>query len=155
MKMTTPMSDIEAYIKSETEKNLKKIVTTLSYVGDEVVKGIRTGEYSNWNDQTGNLRSSIGYIIVVDGVPVTLSNFAEVSGPKEGPRDGSQTGRSFAQSLCSLYRSGIALIVVAGMEYASRVEKLENKTVLAQGEIEARKMINEMVEEINRKLAAK
>lgn len=159
IEMTTPMSEIRDFLQREVKRNVARVITLLQYVGEKVVNDIRTSHISEWNDQTGNLRSSIGYIISVDGKPVGQSGFEKVIGPKAKEEgyveevDGSEEGRTYAQSLVSLYPTGIALIVVAGMEYASYVERMENKVVLAQGELEARKLITQMVQKLNSKLA--
>ena len=157
--MTTPIEMIRDALRKEAEKHVQKVVALLTYVGEEVVNQIRNGDISSWIDRTGNLRSSIGYIITIDGETVKSSSFATVKGPDapqhiEGEKtdysalNGSSEGRIYANRLASLYDKGIALIVVAGMEYASYVEKLENKVVLAQGEIEARKLVTKMVEQL-------
>ena len=150
IEMTTPIEQIRAELERVAQKNVQKVVALLTYVGEEVVNQIRTGDISEWIDHTGNLRSSIGYIITIDGEPVKSSDFAPVKGPELGDNEvnGSAEGRGYANRLASLYDKGIALIVVAGMEYASYVEKLENKVVLAQGEIEARKLVTKMVEQL-------
>lgn len=142
---------IRDYLEREVQRNIQRVIASLQYVGETVVNEIRTSHISDWNDQTGNLRSSVGYILSVDGQPLNMSGFETVDGPskEEVPRDGSQRGRSYAQSLCSLYPRGIALIVVAGMEYAAYVEAMENKVVLAQGEIEARKLVADMIQQLN------
>lgn len=147
------MREIRDYLKIESQKHFEQVITALKYVGETVVNDIRTSHISNWTDQTGNLRSSIGYIITVDGKPVQMSNFDKVVGPKPDPKagDGTQDGASYARSLASTYPQGVALIVVAGMEYASYVEKRDNKTVLAQGEIEARQLVAEMLQQLNSK----
>ena len=152
------MREIRDYLNREAQKQIQQVVALLQYVGETVVNDIRTSHISNWTDQTGNLRSSVGYILSVNGRPVGMSDFAVVVGPKaeEGAdENGSQLGRDYAQSLAALYPSGIALIVVAGMEYASYVEKRDNKTVLAQGEIEARKLVEQMIRELNQKTSGK
>ena len=147
------IKQIRDYLDKETRKNIQRVVASLQYVGETVVNEIRTSHISDWNDQTGNLRSSIGYILAVDGQPLNMSGFEKVDGPDRDKttEDGSESGKSYAQSLCSLYPKGIALIVVAGMEYAAYVEAMENKVVLAQGEIEARKRVNEMIQKLNSK----
>lgn len=146
------MREIRDYLAREVEKYQARIIAMLQYVGETVVNRIRTSDISEWDDQTGNLRSSIGYIISLDGVPLKESNFERVDGPKRGTTsdDGTQVGKSFAESLTSLYPKGIALIVVAGMEYASYVERMENKTVLAQGELEAQRLVSQLIEKLNR-----
>lgn len=152
------MRQIRDYLNKEAQKHLQRTITMLQYVGETVVNDIRTSHISNWIDQTGNLRSSIGYIITMDGKPISTSKFEKVLGPeaeKEGYTetvDGTQAGRAYAQSLASIYPNGIALIVVAGMEYASYVEKRDNKTVLAQGEIEAKNLVEQMIRELNSKV---
>lgn len=147
------MRQIREYLNREAQRHLQRTITLLQYVGETVVNDIRTSHISNWTDQTGNLRSSIGYIITVDGRPIDMSAFGKVTGPKPDPNepDGTQSGRDYARQLASLYPEGIALIVVAGMEYASYVEKRDNKTVLAQGEVEARRLVEQMIRELNSK----
>ena len=142
---------IRDQLEREVRKNIHRVIASLQYVGETVVNEIRTSHISDWNDRTGNLRSSVGYILSVDGQPMNMSGFERVDGPdrEKSTEDGSESGRAYAQSLCSLYPKGIALIVVAGMEYAAYVEAMENKVVLAQGEIEARKLVSEMLQELN------
>ena len=152
VEVTMDIREIRDYLAREVEKHEARIIAMLRYVGETVVNKIRTSDISEWNDQTGNLRSSIGYIISLDGVSVEESQFPMVDGPKRGETsdDGSQIGKSFAESLISLYPRGIALIVVAGMEYATYVERMENKTVLAQGELEAQNLVSQLIEQLNR-----
>lgn len=145
VKVKSDIGDIREYLEREYKKHLKKLINTLAYVGERVVNGVRDESLSDWNDQTGNLRSSIGYMILVDGVPVKQSDFSVV---KNGEK-GSKEGLRYIQSLASLYPTGIALIIVAGMDYASYVEAMDNKVVLAQAEIEAESIIRRMIEQIN------
>lgn len=149
------MRQIREYLNREAQKHLQRTIALLQYVGETVVNDIRTSHISNWTDQTGNLRSSIGYIITMDGKPIGESKFDKVIGPKADEAlnepDGTTEGRNYAHQLASLYPNGIALIVVAGMEYASYVEKRDNKTVLAQGEVEARRLVEQMIRELNSK----
>lgn len=148
---------IRAYLEKEVRAHQQRLISMLQYVGQTVVNEIRTSHISNWDDQTGNLRSSIGYTVILDGVPQVTSAFERVDGPERGKRnepDGSAEGKNFLDSLVPLFPHGIALVIVAGMEYASYVEKMENKTVLAQGEIEAEKLIASMIQQLNAKLNA-
>lgn len=154
IEMTTPIEQVRAILIKEAERNVQRVVKMLAYVGEEVVNRIRNSDISNWIDRTGNLRSSIGYIITIDGQPVKISSFTTVKGPELGNNalNGSAEGKGYAERLGSLHNEGIALIVVAGMEYASYVEKLENKVVLARGEIEARKLVEKMIVQLNARL---
>lgn len=139
------MHEIRAYLEREANAHIEKVIAALQYVGETVVNNIREGKTSDWNDQTGNLRSSIGYIISVDGVPVKESPFTVV---KDG-QEGSEEGAAYARYRASLYPRGIALIIVAGMEYATYVEAMENKVVLAGAEIEATNLVAEMMNRLN------
>lgn len=70
----------------------------------------------SFNDQTGNLRSSIGYIVVYDG-KIVKEDFNHGGGPI-----GKAEGKQFAEYQAALNPKGWALITVAGMEYAAFVE---------------------------------
>ncbi len=146
------MREIRDYLNQEVQKNVHRVIASLQYVGETVVNEIRTSHISDWNDDTGNLRSSVGYIIALDGQPIGMSDFERVDGPNRDKTDvdGSQEGRYYAQGLCNLYPQGIALIIVAGMEYAAYVEAMKNKTVLAQGEIVAKSLVAEMITRLNK-----
>lgn len=151
------LAELRNSLQREVQRSQARVISLLEYVGQEVVNKIRTSAISNWIDQTGNLRSSIGYIITLDGQPVSRGKFPAVRGPERTKEtaDGSSIGIHYALSLASLFPKGIALIIVAGMEYASYVEKRDNKTVLAQGEIEAQKLISKMLAELNAKTSGK
>ena len=146
---------LRSALEREVQKNVHRVVASLQYIGEQVVNGIRDESLSAWVDQTGNLRSSVGYVIAIDGQPLNMYGFQKVDGPKRGSKEDpgydSAAPRAYAQGLCSLYPKGIALIVVAGMEYAAYVEAMENKTVLAQGELEARRLVSEMITELDRR----
>ena len=156
IEMKMDMRQIRDILNREAQKHIQRTITMLQYVGETIVNEIRTSHISDWTDQTGNLRSSIGYIITVDGKPINMSAFGKVVGPEPDTNapDGSQEGKDYASQLAALYPNGIALIVVAGMEYASYVERRDNKTVLAQGEIEAKRLVEQMIRELNNKLNA-
>lgn len=147
--MTTPMSQIRAEIEKQSKLFVQRVIKSLQYCGEEIVNRIRTGELSNWIDRTGNLRSSVGYIITVDGKIVSNSTFPVV---KDG-QEGSATGKSYAEAVASLHPTGIALIVVAGMVYASYVEDMENKAVLAGAEVQAKQIVEKMLAELNQRYA--
>ena len=83
----------------------------------EIEVARRSGSYK---DQTGNLRSSIGYIIAKDGEVVT-ENFKE--GDKGTDKTtGKYKGRRLAEEVSLSYTGGYVLVGVAGMEYAAAVE---------------------------------
>lgn len=136
---------------NEIQKAVRKldteIITRLSYIGQKVVDGIRDGSLSDWNDHTGNLRSSIGYCVLANGSVVERQGFQVVL---EG-QQGSINGSAFLDSLvASADTKGYVLIIVAGMNYASYVEDIYGKPVLALGRLEAERMIAEMIQTLNR-----
>lgn len=67
-----------------------------------------------FDDQTGNLRASIGYVIFYNGKLVD-QNF-------EGVEKGKGIGSKLAKQIGQEYPRNWAIIIVAGMEYASYVE---------------------------------
>lgn len=142
---------IKEQMYREVQKNIHRVIVSLQMVGEQVVNEIRTSHISDWTDRTGNLRSSVGYIVALDGQPINMSGFQRVDGPDRDKtsEDGSEKGRQYAQSLVEQFPKGIALIVVAGMEYASYVEAMENKTVLAQGELVAKQLVATMIQQLS------
>ena len=135
MKQITPKEEIDKYLKSSVEELINETIYKLSYIGENVVNTARlSGEYL---DQTGNLRSSIGYIISIDGEIIRQGEFNVV---KDG-KDGTKSGEALAQALAKTSK-GITLIVVAGMHYAIYVSA-KGLDVLDSAEIELEKQLQE------------
>lgn len=142
VKMTTPMSEINAAIKAEAERANMLTIRALSYLGEMcVIEAKDRPQEASWFDQSGNLRSSIGYVIVHNGRIIKYSEFNQV---KQGT-DGVKEGKELATELVKQYKSGYALIVVAGMNYAELVEAMDNKNVLASTELFARQEMPKMM----------
>jgi hypothetical protein len=122
--------------KQFTEYGLRihrAIVTVLRYIGEECVKQAR--ENGSYTDQTGNLRNSIGYVLISDGT-IIRQNFEErIASKIESKANGMGvlSGKNLANELSNQFTKGYALIVVAGMNYAYYVETL-NKDVLDSAE---------------------
>lgn len=114
----TPKQEIEAYIDEQVSRLRTVILRNLAYIGEQCLNKARSTD--SYKDQTGNLRSSIGYVIVEDGKVIQASNFA----PSEKGTDkakGQATGKAYASELAARFPSGITLLVVAGMNYAAYV----------------------------------
>jgi phage gpG-like protein len=92
------------------------IMRRLQMIGEEAVNTARTSR--RYLDQTGNLTSSIGYVILRRGSIVNKAGFDKTKEGDEGVRQ----GESLATSLAKDYPHDFALIVVAGMDYAAYVE---------------------------------
>jgi len=150
IKMTTPMSDVDAVINRQIQLIDEETCNALSYLGEMCVTEARDRtQGESWYDHTGNLRSSIGYIITHNGNIVMTSSFASFNGGAEG----SSKGQSYANQLASGFSRGFSLIIVAGMEYAALVEAMDNKVVLASAELLARKELGSFISKLNNKLS--
>lgn len=81
-----------------------------------------------YNDQTGQLRSCVGYIIYRDG-KIRHENFKLAPyGTDKAP--GLKAGRDLALRQLRITH-GWGVVMVAGMEYASWLETNHNRTVLS------------------------
>lgn len=119
------------------------ITDAFCYGGEYAVRGIRTGAMSGWDDQSGNLRSSVGYIVMSGGRTVVESGFDAVGGGTEGSSEGKRVSGLLAREYS---QSPHVLIVVAGMEYAAYVEAVDGKVVLAGGQLWLEGNIGKVVE---------
>lgn len=138
MKPTFSMADIEAKINKKIEENLYEIIHTLEYVGIRCVSDAIANR--GYTDQTGNLKASIGYMVLNNGVIVSAS---------EG--SASPQSREFMTGLIAEHSRGIVLVVVAGMNYASYVEAT-GRNVLASAELLAEREVPEMLKQLGFKL---
>lgn len=144
------MSEIDALIKAEAERVDKLIIQALSKLGDMCVTEARDrAQEESWFNQTGNLRSSIGYVVVAHGRIVKSSDFGTVLQGSEGSR----VGKALAEELARKYSTGFALIVVAGMNYAEYVEAKESKSVLASAELLAHAEFYNVMEKLKTQVA--
>ncbi|BES59884.1 hypothetical protein [Dysgonomonas capnocytophagoides] len=147
-------SDIRKLLDKLGERAEFVIMDLLQRTGEEFVKIARLE--GNYIDHTGNLRSSIGYVIVKDGRIIQESSFEKVKGAGENMRlvnfktkdgqtvkfatkgasgdgsEGQKEGQQLARDLARIYSKGYVLIGVAGMKYAVIVEAMENKDVLTR-----------------------
>lgn len=119
-----------------------EFIRAFSYLGEQCIRKVRDrpGDAS-WFDQTGNLRSSIGYGVFEDGRKTIQSAFESVLKGAQG----SAIGRKELDKLAGMYSDTFALVVIAGMEYADYVEAMNNKDVLATTEIWARREMSRYV----------
>ena len=104
--------DIDGRINRFTVSIEQRIIWTLAMVGENFVNEARS--LRTYKDQTGNLRSSIGYIIARDG-NIIQENI-------EGKAEGRSQAKKIAEEVLRENKKGFVLIVIAGMEYAAAVE---------------------------------
>lgn len=129
-------------VYSEFQRMDGLVIRALSMLGEQCVRYARErSAQDSWIDRTGNLRSSIGYVIVKGRRIVSMSSFDTVKGGGEG----SSTGKKLAEDLGAMFPNDYALVVVAGMNYAEYVEAMDNKDVLASPELFVRKKLPGML----------
>ena len=130
----------EEYLSQCQQLAMDYTYKAMAYLAEKCVNRIRDRSADDsWIDHTGNLRSSIGYLITINGQPVTKGGFKPTNAPDGNGGKGQQEGEDYANSIASRFASNpIALVVVAGMEYAIYVEARDNKDVLAATELWAR-----------------
>lgn len=107
---------IEQWLNQRIEALNVRVVAALNRVGLEATTVARTSH--RYLDQTGNLTSSIGYVVVQDGQIAGEGSFEQV---EEGA-EGSSVGRRYAHEVAQEHPEGTYLIIVAGMPYALYVE---------------------------------
>lgn len=150
IRMTTKLSEVHDMLMRETERVERLTIRSLSKLGEQCVTKIRDREGDkSWYDQTGNLRSSVGYVIAHNKNIIQYSTFNQVKQGSEGVK----TGKDLAKELAKRYSNNYVLIVVAGMNYAEFVEAMDNKDVLASTELWAREQVPLMLEKLKRQIA--
>jgi len=113
---------LTALVKGKLQRFNDAVLLRFIRIGEEFVNNARNNH--TYTDRTGNLTSSIGYVLLKDGVQVH-DNFLNHPGPElttDQPLHGQETGRAIAADLATKYPTGLVLICVAGMDYAAAVE---------------------------------
>jgi hypothetical protein len=144
IKPMTTRAEIVAYLDEQVRRTEQAVLNTLAYVGETCVNIARIG--GSYTDQTGNLRSSTGYVLVKNGRVVHASAF---EAEKRGG-DGASKGRAFAEQKAREHTKGIALIVVAGMKYAAYVAA-SGRDVLDSAELRADQLVPQLLEQLTKK----
>lgn len=139
--LLTPESAVAEFIREQTERITTALIYNMQYIGERCLNAAR--ETDSYKDQTGNLRSSVGYVIVRDGKIIDRSDFATV---KQG-QEGSRTGLRFAKEVARQFPEGIVLIVVAGMNYASYVSA-KGYDVIESAELLADKLVPQILKQL-------
>jgi hypothetical protein len=121
----TPMfteADIQKQMDEFADRVFRVTKNELMQVGLQFVRDsrLKSKPEGGFDDQTGNLRSSIGFILMYDG-NIIHEDF-ELSDKGTEKIQGLTAGRGMADDISKEYPKGWAIITVAGMEYASWVE---------------------------------
>lgn len=130
-------------IEASLSEMKESVFQRLAYIGEASVKKAR--EMGNYQDRTANLRSSIGYMIVMDGEVVTQSTPVQAGSGSTDGSEGIAQGTALLNKLKGeLPSKGAVLVVCAGMQYAWYVENVHHKDVLASAELEAERLVKKM-----------
>lgn len=122
----------------------KKQIGRLQRLGEMCLVEARTNK--GYMMQTGALLSSTGYEVFVDGVAIH-SQFDAASGAESNAAEmGIKSGQSIAETI-GKGTKGIALVVVAGMNYAAYVEA-KGYNVLSSAEHLAERELPRMLEKL-------
>ena len=143
--------DINRFFDAFIDKAEATSYRFLQRAGEEFVKYAR--KKGSYQDHTGNLRASVGYVIIKDG-SILSENY-------EMPKNGTDkhTGINEAKRLCKemsrLYKNGWVLVGVAGMRYAVYVEGIYNKDVATGAAIHTEEWIKKTSKKLFDRLSKK
>lgn len=137
--MSTSMVAFDEKIAKEINRAENEILKKLSFIGENAVNDARgNGDYM---DNTGNLRSSIGYTILKNGETVRTSSFDRV---KQEASKAKRESTKLLDELRTKFNTGFVLIVVAGMDYAVTVEA-RGRNVLSSSKLLAEIMAKRLI----------
>ncbi len=137
-------SDLNRWLKIFEDDVHAKTYTLLRAAGEMFVKYAR--EEGKYIDHTGNLRSSIGYVIV-DGGVIKEENF-QIQKTGEDGDTGLYKAKKLAKDLANTYNTGMVLVGVAGMEYAVYVEAMESKDVITAANIKTEEWMRKSIKAV-------
>lgn len=136
--------NVRSYLEAFVEKVVQKQIRYMQYLGEMCLIEARNNK--GYTMQTGALLSSTGYEVFVDGVAIH-SQFDAASGAEsEAAARGVKIGQSIAEKV-GKETKGIALVVVAGMNYAAYVEA-RGYNVLSSAEHLAERELPRMLEKL-------
>ncbi|HZF64200.1 MAG TPA: hypothetical protein VEZ55_06945 [Chitinophagaceae bacterium] len=138
-------ADIERIVLERMMRIESAVLMRLQRVGENFITNARNlGEYT---DQTGNLRSSKGYVVLRNGVQYANGGFEQVKGGSAGKI----AGNAALSEAMQKFPTGLVLICVAGMDYAAAVEA-KGKDVLTGSSLIATQELKKALKEISRKI---
>ena len=117
------LSALDRLIDQKVDTWLDSIMEKYRKAGRQFTERARSrtkAAHYSFGNITWNLRSSIGYLLVYNGV-VKESYFPTLQGAPEGSEAGDTYARQVANKIGQ--NQGVVLICVAGMEYAYFVKK--------------------------------
>jgi hypothetical protein len=126
-------ADIDAFAMSRYEEAENRLIEAMKFVGEGFVKEARamTKEQGGFGDVTGNLRSSIGYVITKNGKIIEEVVYRSDKGTDRNT--GVNVTKQFFRDVSS--DEGLMLYGVAGMDYAAEVESRGYNVISVQSDM--------------------
>ncbi|QGY44144.1 hypothetical protein GM418_10880 [Maribellus comscasis] len=117
----------------------------LKYAGEQFLRRARLNK--EFKDDTGNLQSSIGYVVAKNRR--IIINAIEGLEPEKQTAKGKTYGVRLAEAIIADYPMGYVLVGVAGMEYGVYVEA-NGKDVITGSIPQTKKLIREIMDELKK-----
>jgi len=113
--------DLDYTFQAMTNETVEKSIIALQYIGERFVNQARrkTWHSGSFKDDTGALRSSMSYVVLVDG---KVHGGIEYGKAKSPMSEATQANEQLVSELIPQFSKGIVLICMAGMGYAAYVE---------------------------------
>lgn len=140
----TDMRKLKDGLQMKMKDIANELIKQLTFIGEECIKIAR--DNGSYGDVTGNLRSSIGYVVLYDGKPVVYGASKQYQGKKGNGEAGPPAAEALLQKLQAKFPWGIVLIVCAGMNYAAYVEAVHHKDVLTSAELKAESLMKKLID---------
>jgi hypothetical protein len=136
------IADVQKRFDAFLDQIVKQQIKCAQGLGEMCVNHARSiPKEQGFEDQTGNLRSSIGYMVFVDGVAIH-SFYNQVKEGSTGVKAGEALAKKIGQD-----QRGVCLVVTAGMNYALYLET-KGRDVLTGAEHVAERELPRMLEEL-------
>lgn len=118
----TTAREVEQWLNDMVDDDIAESIDIATTIGEEALTIARAEHI--YTTRSGNLQSSCGFAVTVNGEVVTRSQFkAEPGNINPDGKTGADNGSAFLdQCLQSSTKQGVELTMVAGMNYASYVE---------------------------------
>lgn len=136
---TKPIRVVGDYLTTEANAKLQVIANVFCYVGEQCIIEARNG--GTYTDQSGNLRSSIGYAVLLNGQVIQSDCVDKIKNGDEGVSEGQ---KYLQYRIKKASKKGIVLIVTAGMNYAEYVEA-KKYIVLSSAELKAPVLVKQLL----------
>lgn len=145
--------DINRMIQERIRRIDNAVLLILQRIGELFVTDARNTR--TYKDHTGNLRSSIGYVVLYNGDQLAgdFRDFpaVDVQAKAQSGKNGSEEAKKVINEIKAAYPKGFVFIAVAGMEYAAAVES-RNYDVITASSIESAEKLKGYMAQLQQKL---